>query len=315
MMLKRLSALLCASLCLALIAPAQAWLGGPRSGYTETQYPIVLIHGLFGFDDILGVDYFYGVPQELQRSGAQVFVAQVAAANSTEVRGEQLARQVETILATTGAAKVNIIGHSHGGPTARYVASVYPQYVASVSSVAGVNWGAPLADVLQGAADHLPLADDVIDSVGNAIAGLIDLISNGGATQDVSAAMYSLTTAQTLAFNALYPEGVPPHYCGTGESLAANGVRYYSWSGGSTLTNMLDVSDPFMAALSVVFLGEKNDGLVSSCSSRLGMVIRDDYHMNHLDEINHAFGLRSVLETSPVAVFRQHANRLKNAGL
>ena len=42
-------------------------------------------------------------------------------------------------LAATGAAKVNLIGHSHGGPTARYVASVRPDLVGSVSSVAGVN--------------------------------------------------------------------------------------------------------------------------------------------------------------------------------
>src|SRR5690606_12682356 len=109
-------------------------------------------------------------------SGARVFVAQVSAANSTEVRGEQLARQVEDILAITGASKVNLIGHSHGGPTARYVASVYPQRVASVSSVAGVNWGAPMADILQGSADHIPLAGHVISGLGNSLAGLINLI-------------------------------------------------------------------------------------------------------------------------------------------
>jgi triacylglycerol lipase len=37
--------------------------------------------------------------------------------------------------------------------------------------------------------------------------------------------------------------------------------------------------------------------------------------MNHLDEVNQLFGLVSIFEASPVAVFRSHANRLKSAGL
>ena len=70
-----------------------------------------------------------------------------------------------------------------------------------------------------------------------------------------------------------------------------------------------------MALTSLAFLGAKNDGLVSSCSSRLGKVIRDDYAINHLDEVNQTVGLTNLFETSPVTLFRQQANRLKNAGL
>ncbi|MEE3388915.1 MAG: lipase, partial [Pseudomonadota bacterium] len=47
----------------------------------------------------------------------------------------------------------------------------------------------------------------------------------------------------------------------------------------------------------------------------LGKVIRDNYRMNHLDEVNQLFGLTDLFETDPVVVFRHHANRLKNAGL
>eukprot|EP01030_Chromulinospumella_sphaerica_P022772 gene22772-22767_t len=117
------------------------------AGYTQTKYPIVLVHGLFGFDNIGPVEYFYGIPSALRADGAQVYVVQVAAANSTEVRGEQLLTQVRQILAATGAAKVNLMGHSHGGPTARYVASVRPDLVASVTSIGGVNKGSAVADV------------------------------------------------------------------------------------------------------------------------------------------------------------------------
>lgn len=122
------------------------------AGYTQTRFPIVLVHGLFGFDSIVPVDYWYGIPSALRADGAEVYVTQVSAANSTEVRGEQLLIQVKQILAATGATKVNLIGHSHGGPTIRYVASGRPDLVASVTSVGGVNKGSVVADVLLGVA-------------------------------------------------------------------------------------------------------------------------------------------------------------------
>lgn len=55
--------------------------------------------------------------------------------------------------------------------------------------------------------------------------------------------------------------------------------------------------------------------LVASCSSHLGRVIRDDYWMNHLDEVNQMVGITHLFETSPVTLFRQHANRLQGMGL
>jgi triacylglycerol lipase len=291
-----------------------AWLAGAAHAddYTETRYPIVLVHGLFGFDTAAGVDYWYRIPEELRRSGAEVYVAQVAAAQDTEVRGEQLARQVEDILAISGAEKVNLIGHSHGSPTIRYVASVYPDMVASATGVGGVNWGARLADVLQGVVDDVPFSGDLIGFLGNALAGLIDLFSGGGNEQDILAALKALTTEETIAFNQRYPEGMPSEYCGEGPRIGSNGVSYFSWSGAKPLTNFLDPSDALLGATSIVFLGEKNDGLVSSCSSHLGMVIRDDYRMNHLDEVNQVLGLRDLFSTDPVTLYRQHANRLRN---
>ena len=43
--------------------------------------------------------------------------------------------------------------------------------------------------------------------------------------------------------------------------------------------------------------------------------MRDDYSMNHLDEVNLMFGLRDIFSTDPKSVYRSHANRLKLAGL
>mgnify|MGYP003338479132 CR=1 FL=1 len=79
---------------------------------------------------------------------------------------------------------------------------------------------------------------------------------------------------------------------GTGASTA--GGALINLGGTSVGTNLLDVSDGFLVASSVFFGWEANDGLVSRCSNHWGQVLRDDYAWNHIDEINHVFGLRGL---------------------
>ncbi len=135
---------------LLMVISFSAQAGWWNSNYTKTKYPIVLVHGLFGFDQAFGVfNYFYRIPGELADDGAVVYVADVSAANSSEMRGEQLLSQLETLQALYGHSKFNLIGHSHGAPTVRYVASVRPDIVASVTSVGGPNTGSPVADAVQ----------------------------------------------------------------------------------------------------------------------------------------------------------------------
>lgn len=285
------------------------------SGYTQTRYPIVLVHGLFGFDKLLGVDYFYGIPQALSRDGAKVYVAQVSATASSEQRGEQLLAQVELLLAATGAEKVNLIGHSHGGPTIRYVASVAPDLVASATSVGGVNYGSEIADLVRANAAPGSAAEKLTAAAAHALSGMISLLSGGSPLpQDPVAALDALTSKGASQFNQRYPEGLPGRYCGEGPMQASNGVYYFSWSGSGNLTNLLDPVDPALA-LTGAFFKEPNDGLVGVCSSHLGKVIGTGYRMNHLDEVNQSFGIHHLLETDPVTLYRQHANRLKELGL
>jgi len=304
-LLRRLSLLLAA--CLLLF-------GGTAHAqtYAQTRYPIVLVHGIFGFDSFLGLDYFYGIPSALRQDGARVFVAQVSAANSHEVRGEQLLAQVKNIMAITGASKVNLIGHSQGGPTIRYVAGVAPHLVASVTSVGGVNRGSRVADIVRGTLPPGTLSESIVNGAATAFVALINLGSGGtGNPQMPTAALDSLTTAGSQAFNNRFPQALPAG-CGSGAELV-NGVRYYSWTGIQPVTNILDASDGPLGILSLVF-GQANDGLVSACSSRLGRHL-GDYRQNHLDEVNQIVGLRDWFSVDPVTLYRQHANRLKQYGL
>lgn len=88
------------------------------SNYAQTKYPLVFNHGMAGFSrvgtDTLGLDYWYQILPDLARNGGNVWATRVSPFNSTEVRGEQLAQQVEEIIAITGKPKVNLVGHSHG---------------------------------------------------------------------------------------------------------------------------------------------------------------------------------------------------------
>lgn len=287
------------------------------STYTQTRYPIVLGHGMLGFDKLLGIDYWYGMPNNLRKDGAQVYVTQVSALDSSEARGEQLLAQVEEIVALSGQPKVNLIGHSHGGPTARYVAAVRPDLVASVTSVGSPHRGSDTADLIQKLKDSPigPMASPIVVGMVNGLGSLINMLSNKpvDSKQNALNTLAALTTEGAARFNAKYPQGIPTSACGEG-AYQVNSVRYYSWGGTAPVTNLLDPGDLITGAGSIAFKGA-NDGLVGQCSSHLGKVIRDNYRMNHLDEVNQMIGLTSLFETSPVTVMRQHANRLKNDGL
>jgi triacylglycerol lipase len=308
-----LAAATLAALLLASAPPARAFCIFNCS-FTKTKYPIVLAHGLGGFDELFGVyDYWFAIPNALDDGGATVFVTTVSQLNSTAARGEQLIDQIEQIVAITGKPKVNLIGHSHGGLDVRYVAAVRPDLVASVTSVGSPHKGAALADFLRANVQNGSFTEGVLSLFANSLGTVLGLLSGSSNPQDAIAALDSLTTAGLATFNASYPQGVPSSACGNGASTVG-GVRYYSWSGTGILTNALDVSDGAMALTSLVY-PEANDGLVGRCSSHLGSVIRDNYFHNHLDEVNQVLGLVSIFESNPTTLFRNHANRLKNAGL
>lgn len=304
---------LCIASCLALPTLANA-----ATGYTQTKYPIVLGHGMLGFDKLLGVEYWYGIPSALRRDGAKVYVTQVSQLNTSESRGEELLAQVEEIVAISGQSKVNLFGHSHGGPTIRYVAAVRPDLVASVTSIGAPHKGSPVADLIRNIQPGSS-AEVLLAGLTNALASVINLLSSNpsSSAQNALGALESLNSAGAARFNAKFPQGIPTTACGEG-AYKVNGINYYSWSGTSPLTHLLDPTDVLMGAGALIInktTQEGNDGLVGRCSSHLGKVIRDNYRMNHLDEVNQTIGLTSLFETSPVSVYRQHANRLKNASL
>lgn len=289
------------------------------SSHTKTQYPVVLVHGANGFNRLFGIlDYFYGIPEALMSGGSSVFSTKTSAIHNSEFRGEQLLQQIKTIIAISGSPKLNLLGHSQGGIDIRYVAGVAPQYVASVTAISSPEQGSKTADV---AMEELKLSETSL--VTKALLPIFELL---GSSLDIGSGINvqeqdGWQTLQTLSakgsapFNAKFPAAMPTSYCGQPADTEVNGIKYYSFSGVGQITNGLDPSDYLLAATGLAFAGEPNDGLVSSCSSRLGYVIRDNYKMNHLDSVNQVLGLTAWGQPDPKTLYRDQVNRLKKANL
>lgn len=294
-------------------------LSSPISDYAQTHYPIVFAHGSFGFNNISNIDYFYQILPDLTRHGANTWMTTVSPLNSSEVRGEQLLQQVEEILALTQKDKVNLIGHSHGGHSIRYVAGVIPEHVASLTTIASANKGAKSSDLfiesVQGTRLEKPiktLFDRLISPLIIYSQGLkpIDLPS------DITGYFNSQSTSGAQNFNQKFPLGVPKTECGEGQYFSHK-IYYYSFMGNRAFNTALDPSDYIFEAMSRLIIKNQgdNDGMAIRCHARFGKVIKDNYNWNHVDEVNQLLGIRGALSADPVAVYRQHANRLKQQGL
>ena len=311
--------LLTASSVMALNAQAMSDQPEP-SGYTQTKHPIMLVQGILAFDSIAGVEYWYKITEKLEDEGATVYTAHINAFNNSVERGEQLIKELENIRATKPEIeKFNLVAHSQGGLTSRYVMNVRPDLVASVTTMGSPHTGAPIADLLNNVFPEDSLLGGVYETVVDAAGSLIDALSGDGVGQgDARALTAEFTTAGAAAFNAQFPAGLPQSYCGEGPaSVTLNGhdIRLYSWAGSDPFTNVADPLDYLFGTTGLLFLGGKSDGITGQCASHFGRVIRDDYKMNHGDLINQVLGLHSLFSTDPLSLYRSHANRLKQAGL
>jgi triacylglycerol lipase len=295
-----------------MAVPAQ--LDGPAADQARTRYPLVLVHGMMGFNQVGDVSYWFDIAPRLRAQGAQVEVTSVSAFGSSELRGEQLLAQVQAIRARTGADKVHIIGHSQGGQAARYVARLHPEWVASVTAVASPTMGSEVADALQALQAQHPVVVDGILALGNATGALINWLAGTSWPQDARGTLASLTSAGAQAFNQQHPAGVPGTPCGEG-AHEVNGVRYYSWSGVGRFHSALNMLDVPMWLTGQLFERERddNDGLVGRCASHLGEVLGDHHPMNHLHAVRMVGGLTP--DPDPAKLFLAHAARLKAADL
>jgi triacylglycerol lipase len=286
----------------------------------QTKNPIVLVPGIFAFDSIASIDYWYKIPAALQSQGATVYVPKINAFDSSVKRGEALIAQLDNIRASSGGkiSKFNLMGHSQGGITVRYVMNTRPDLVASVTTMHTPHKGTPIADLVTGVAPASSLQGVAFTAFGNAVGNLVNLLSNNKKSPaDIRAMLAEFNAPGAAANNQRYPVGIPTTACGSGPetaSIGGNTIRMYSWSGTAPLTNVLDISDALFGITYFAFK-EANDGVTGKCSSHFGKVLKDNYFMNHLDVTNQIFGAVSLFETNPKTLFQSHASRLKSLSL
>ncbi|KAK6345036.1 hypothetical protein TWF718_006975 [Orbilia javanica] len=90
-----------------------------KEHYKTPKNPIVLSHGLFGFDTLRllpwsfvpPLQYWGGINEALRSNGCKVIVTAVPPSASIERRAEVLACSIERL---AGGQSVNIVGHSMG---------------------------------------------------------------------------------------------------------------------------------------------------------------------------------------------------------
>ncbi|KAI9706038.1 MAG: hypothetical protein M1836_005444 [Candelina mexicana] len=124
-----------------------------RDDYQTPKNPIVLAHGLLGFDELHlaghllpGIHYWRGITEALAIKDIEVITASVPASASIEQRAAKLAADIEK---KAGGKQVNIIAHSMGGLDSRYMISrLKPPNVKvlSLTTIASPHRGSAFAD-------------------------------------------------------------------------------------------------------------------------------------------------------------------------
>jgi triacylglycerol lipase len=292
----------------------------PTPPTVHKPYPLVLAHGFSGFHNIGPLTYFYGVEDALSKDGRQVYVTTVDPYNSSEIRGAELATQVEDILQQSGAPKVNLICHSQGALDCRYVAHQLGNKIGAVVLVAGVNRGDYVADIATGAVQG-PAGDALNLLLTLFGAGVLD--PGGNPNTDAQAAIAQLTTAGCETFNAKYPDDPNVAYFSIAGRTENGGGDIDCGSGREApfIGKWDQVKGPVNALLSgtaSLIDGSgapppTNDGLVTVASARWGTFL-GCVPADHLSEVCQIGGQSSGSSFDCVTMYRDLAAWLAARG-
>ena len=220
----------------------------------QLRSPIVLVHGLFGFDRVqVGnftvASYFPGIPELLRAAGNRVLIPTLSPTAGTVKRAEQLKAFLEK---ECPGEPVHLIAHSMGGLDARWMISQLgmAERVLSLTTVGTPHRGTAFAD--WGITKFERLLKPVLGFLGVPLQ-----------------AFYDLTTSKCRTFNEQTPD-------------AAN-VRYFSIAGnhdGSLL------APGWLLPYGVVLRAEgPNDGVVAQSSAKYGETF-DVWECDHFGLVN-----------------------------
>lgn len=210
-------------------------------GRVHPRYPVLLVHGLFGFDELtvrsMRQEYFRGLVPRLEAAGAVVHRPRLPPVSAVRQRAAELARHIEEL----GASRVNLVAHSMGGLDARFAIAALglEKQVASLVTLGTPHRGTPIADLGTRLVGDKLLLRPILGACG---VGLD--------------AFYDLTCARTAAFNE--------------EVLDRAGIFYGSVVGRADRRGLHPLLVPTHRLLS---RAGANDGVVPAASQAWGEVL------------------------------------------
>jgi triacylglycerol lipase len=244
----------------------------PTPGHIERgpPLPVVLVHGLFGFDRI-GVpgarfDYFRGIAKHLESLGCHAHAVRLPGSASVPERARELVAAIEAL----PHDRIDLIAHSLGGLDARYALAHLglARRVRSLVTVGTPHRGTPIADLaLNG---PLTWARRVVRAIGLPLA-----------------ALEWLGTDALAAFNA--------------QVLDVPGVRYACVVGGLHR----DASVPLALAPAHAYLRRvagPNDGLVPISSQYWGETLAE-IEADHFAQIGWRVAMRRTFDAAGLYAF------------
>ena len=253
------------------IEPGSGVIPVPGPSERGPPLPVVLVHGLFGFDRLgvpgAKVHYFRGIVRHLERLGCHAHAVRLPAAASVPERAQIL---VDKITAMTHD-RVDIIAHSLGGLDARYALARLglAKRVRALVTIGTPHHGTPLADL----ATDGPLAG------ARRALGLLGIPLH---------ALDWLSTSALERFNREVPN--------------VAGVRYACVVGGirDERTNVPLAIVPLHAYLRRV--SGANDGLVPIASQYWGETIAE-IEADHFAQVGWNIGLRGTFDAAAMYAF------------
>jgi triacylglycerol lipase len=237
---------------------------------------IVLVHGILGFNKVLGIEYFRGIAELFE--DCRVIAPQVDPTRGIEFRGTQLRDQI-TAAFTRGdldsAQQTHIIAHSMGGLDSRFMLSpANPNRITlpvrSLTTISTPHQGSPIADLLTGLLndgeslfEHLPFAagndplQAALQHLNISLDGLRDL-----------------TTSRSKDF--------------TNKFVNHPDVAYFS-AAGSGRGSFLQTAAGFLLFHHHILAktGQINDGLVTIESASFGTFDPDTWPGDHAEEVGY----------------------------
>jgi triacylglycerol lipase len=233
-----------------------------------------LVHGILGFREKFGIEYFRGVTEHFREKGMKVIAPILDPTRGIEHRGGQLRDQITAALGSGDldpAQKTHIIAHSMGGLDSRWMLSpVNPNRIQSpirsLTTVSTPHQGSPIADLIDSpeklsAFGGLPfgLHANPLQPALNALGISLDGLRN-------------LTTQSCQKLSATYTDNPA--------------VAYFSVAGAGR------AGFPETAAVFLLFrkyisalTGKTNDGLVTLPSAQWGTFDANTWTADHGEEV------------------------------